>query len=253
MAEMDAAELRLRDRVHHAYDALAPSGPSTFRVLREVRTRAAERELIWRRRALIGVVGAAVAAVSVGSVQIVPRTIMQREQPESGVSYGLNQAKAMSGGSGADSAGSAAQMPARTVLPQPCTAADLAADVTTNLPSYGTGDVVNVSTTLSNRGRSACLPQAYSPSVFITDASGRYWQLCPEPGLTYAAPAGPLSVVAALSSGHSVSTACTWHTSYTAVPAGTYTVHATWSSNTTATTTVSVSPSTQAPLTDYQP
>jgi hypothetical protein len=262
--DMDLDELRLRQRVHLAYDALAPAAPQPSPVLQRVHARAEERARRLRRRALVASGTAAVALVSLAGVQILPRTLLLRAQPEYGY---VDNAGQMSKSQSAPQAPSEKQ----AVLPQqthtaallPCTQKQLAVIVSTGLVAYASGDVVTVSTSAHNSGSKPC--QYVGPAVWVTDGTGQQWRLCPEqqptPPPTPAASVqqvpqaraeATIIATAGLHPGQSASTACAWHTGYDAVAPGTYTVHAVWN-GTAATTTLSVTAATVQPLGPYTP
>jgi len=156
--EMDAQELLLRACVHHAYDALDVRAPSTVGVLRRVQSRM-ERRAQLRQRAWIGgalLAAAALGAVSVVGIQLVPRGARVQQRPNAfvqnsgnGPAYGSfnGGGAAASGGGGSNSQASQGRIP----LP-PCAASDLAVAVSTNHSVYGIGDVVTVTASVTNRG-----------------------------------------------------------------------------------------------------
>jgi hypothetical protein len=262
--EMNADELHLRRRVHHAFDALAPAAPPPARVFERVRARVEARAQ--RRRWTAAAVGVAAALVvlSLAGVQLVPRGArlpVGSAPPQAGQSFGgfdsLN-------GSGGTNGGPAATQGAQAALPRnrpaplmPCAPRDLQVSVSTDQRTYPQGAVVTVSASVTNRGLVACL-YPLDPAVWVTDSRGTQWRLCPElatppptpmPASTvYEGAINPSVVVNAggLRPGQSAETSCVWHTAYGNVAPGTYTAHATWDS-TSGTATLTITPASPTP------
>jgi hypothetical protein len=242
--DMDADELLLRRRVHHAYDALAPSAPLPAQVLDRVHARVEvrARRSRWTMTAVATV--AALAVLAFVGLQMVPRSAhLQAGGPPAGPALGgtsggggnssgsdsLSEGATQANGTGAASAGPLG----------PCPSHSLQVTVATDQRTYQQGAVVTVHTSVRNRGRTACR-YPLGPAVWVTDGKGTQWRLCPEvdappPSPAVGAmpvPAPPAAVVmprpGGLRPGQSEATSCTWHTAYGDVPPGTYTAHATW-------------------------
>jgi len=268
--EMDAQELLLRERVHHAYDALDVRAPSTVGVLRRVQSRVERRGQL-RQRAWIGgalLAAAALGAVSVVGIQLVPRGARVQPSPNTAARPFGAQGTYGDGGPGYSSTGDTNGNSVGAAQPflAPCAAHDLAVAVSTDHSVYGMSDVVTVAASITNRGHVTCAQPGWS-SVSVQDQQGTLWRLCPEtdwppPSPTAVRPARPLPmangsmfpsrpgssyaiVTDGFTPGQSESVVCTWHTQYRRLNQGTYSASATWDgvSATTSFTLLQLQPS----------
>lgn len=267
--DMSADELLLRDRVHHAYEALDVRGPSTVAVLRHVESRVQDQRRVWAGAFMV----AALAAVSVMGIQLVPRSVQLREASPGGVvtNSGSNAVSGASRPSGSPVQSAAQQRPSS----EPCPPSDLVLSVNTDHGVYGMGDAIEITATVTNGSKVRCLVDG-APLVSVRDAHGASWKVCPErdwppplpsstraatmprsepipmviPGPAYAnggtasaaGAAGAAGAITSVTGGvgdpvlafgtvpQSQSADCTWHTQYRNLRPGTYRVWASWGS-----------------------
>ena len=270
---MDADELRLRERVHATWDAVAYDPTLRARVLDGVHARVQRRAQARWTLAAVGV-AMALLVLAVTSVELALRGA--HVSPPVSRAQGEPTARSTDGTPttcclNSDGTGTNGQLAGGPPTPRPtlapCAPQDLLVSVNTDRDRYSRGDLVFVTTTVTNRGQHDCsIPQG--PTVWIS-SSDRSWRLCPEapppptptpsprPGSTPTPfvgssaemPGGTYNDFSTgphpYQPGDTLQQTCEWHTSYTMPPPGTYTAHAQWD-DTAATTRLTLGDSSAA-------